>query len=85
MPRQCEFPIQFSDNRRCYRAGATPGFTIGLVLVAALSGYASLNHAAPVETPVVTRNNSATSSSSRSVDLSLPVSSKAVSALGTLS
>lgn len=84
MPRQCEFPIQFSDNRRCYRAGATPGFTLSLALVAALSGYAGFSHAAPFEMPVVTRTNSATNSSSRSVDLSLPFSSKAVSALGTL-
>lgn len=85
MPRQCEFPIQFSDNRRCYRAGETPVFTISLALVAILSGYASLNYAAPLETPAVTRTSSATSSSSRSVDLSLPVSSKAASALDTLS
>lgn len=84
MPRQCQFPIQFSDNRRCYRS-ATPGFTISLALVAALCGYAGLNHAAPLETPAVTRTNSETNSFSRSMDLSVPFSSKAASALGTLS
>ena len=85
MPRQCEFPIQFSDNRRCYRVGATPSFTISLALVAALSGYAGFSHAAPFEMPVVTRTNSETNSFNRSMDLSVPLSSKAASALGTLS
>ena len=47
MPRQCQFPVQFSDNRRCYRASTTPGFVISLALVAALAGYAGLSHAAP--------------------------------------
>ena len=47
MPRQCQFPVQFSDNRRCYRSGTTPGFAIGFALVAALTGYAGLSHAAP--------------------------------------
>ena len=46
MPRQCQFPIQFSDNRRCYRSGTTPGFVFTLAVVAALTGYAGLSHAA---------------------------------------
>jgi subtilisin family serine protease len=46
MPRQCQFPVQFSDNRRCYRSGTTPGFAIGFAIVAALSGYAGFSHAA---------------------------------------
>ena len=85
MPRQCQFPVQFSDNRRCYRSGTTPGFVISLSLVAVLSGYAGLNQAAPLETPAVTRTNSAINSSSRSVDLSFPSALNASPALGTLS
>jgi hypothetical protein len=46
MPRQCQFPVQFSDNRRCYRSGTTPGFAIGVALIAALTGYAGFSHAA---------------------------------------
>lgn len=52
MPRQCQFPIHFSDNRRCYRASTTPGFVIIFALIAALAGYAGLSHAAPV-TPTI--------------------------------
>lgn len=72
MPRQGQFPVQFSDNRRCYRSGTTPSFTIGLALVAVLSGYAGLNQAAPLDSPPVMRNSSAISSSSLSVDFKLP-------------
>jgi len=54
MPRQCQFPVQFSDNRRCYRASTAPGFVISLTLVAALAGYASLSHAAPAVANKVT-------------------------------
>jgi hypothetical protein len=50
MPRQCQFPVQFSDNRRCYRSGTTPGFAVGFAIVAALSGYAGFSHAATVVT-----------------------------------
>ncbi len=46
MPRQCQFPVQFSDNRRCYRSGTTPGFVIAVAAIAALSGYAGFSHAA---------------------------------------
>lgn len=56
MPRQCQFPIQFSDNRHCYRASSTPGFVISLALVAALAGYASFSHAAPPAPKVATPN-----------------------------
>ena len=84
MPRQCQFPVQFSDNRRCYRSGTTPGFAISLSLVAVLSGYAGINQAAPLETPAVTRTNSAINSSSRSVDFKLPSALKASPAFGTL-
>ena len=48
MPRQCQFPVQCSDNRRCYRASTTPGFVISLALVAALAGYVGVSQAAPV-------------------------------------
>ena len=84
MPRQCQFPVQFSDNRRCYRTGTTPGFTLSLTLIAVLSGYAGLNQAAPLDTPAVTRTSSVISSSSRSVDFKLPSGLKASSARGTL-
>lgn len=47
MPRQCQFPVQFSDNRRCYRASTAPGFVISVALVAALAGYVGVSHAAP--------------------------------------
>lgn len=47
MPRQCQFPVQFSDNRRCYRASTAPGFVISLALVAALAGYVGVSYAAP--------------------------------------
>ena len=49
MPRQCQFPVQCSDNRRCYRASTTPGFVISLALVAALAGYVGVSHAEPVQ------------------------------------
>ena len=42
MPRQCQFPVQFSDNRLCYRSSASPGFICVIALVAFLSGYACL-------------------------------------------
>ena len=45
MPRQCQFPVQCSDNRRCYRTSTTPGFVISLALVAALAGYAGVSQA----------------------------------------
>lgn len=47
MPRHCPFPVRSTDNRRGYRAGTVPGFTLSLALIAALSGYASLTDAAP--------------------------------------
>lgn len=47
MSHQCPFPVQSSDNRCGYRRGSAPGFTLGLALVAALSGYAGLSHGAP--------------------------------------
>lgn len=48
MPRQCQFPVQCSDNRRCYRASATAGFVLSLALVAVFAGYVGVSHAAPV-------------------------------------
>ena len=51
MPRQYQFPVQLSDNRRCYRSGSTPGFACALTLVAILAGYAGLSHAAPKLSP----------------------------------
>jgi|GEM_PF-6122888 len=47
MSRQCPFPVQLSDNRRCYRSGSAPGFTLALLLVALLAGYAGHGQAAP--------------------------------------
>jgi len=47
MSHQCPFPVRSTDNRRCYRAGSAPGFTLSLALIAALSGYAGLSDAAP--------------------------------------
>ena len=49
MSRQCPFPVRSTDNRRGYRAGSLPGCALGLALVAALLGYASFSHAAPLE------------------------------------
>jgi len=49
MSRQCPFPVRSTDNRRSYRAGSLPGCALGLALVAALLGYASFSHAAPLE------------------------------------
>jgi len=46
MSHQCPFPVRSTDNRRSYRTGSAPGFTLGLALVAALSGYAGFSHAA---------------------------------------
>jgi hypothetical protein len=54
MSRQCPFPVQFSDNRRCYRSGNAPGFTLALLLVALLAGYAGHGHAAPAAPAAVT-------------------------------
>ena len=68
---QCQVPIQFSDNRRCYRASSTPGFVICLALVAALAGYAGLAHAAAVDNAADILTSSATSSSSLSGDFKL--------------
>ena len=84
MPRQCQFPVQCSDNRRCYRSG-TPGFVIGVALLAAFAGYASLSEAAVPDKAAVTRTNSAVNSSRRVVDFKLPSDVNASSAFGTLS
>ncbi|MDO9101727.1 MAG: S8 family serine peptidase [Candidatus Nitrotoga sp.] len=47
MPRQHQFPVQFSDKNRCDHSSATPGFTRSLLLAAILAGCAGLTHAAP--------------------------------------
>ena len=83
MPRQCQFPVQCSDNRRCYRAG-TPGFVISVALLAVFTGYASLSEAAVPDKAAVTRTNSVINSSSRVVDFKLPSDVNASCALGTL-
>jgi subtilisin family serine protease len=55
MSHHCPFPVQSSDSRCSYRRGSAPGFTLGLALVAVLSGYAGLSDAAPVpEIPAAT-------------------------------
>lgn len=52
MSHHCPFPVRSSDNRRGYRTGSAPGFTLSLALMAALSGYAGISEAAPaVEIP----------------------------------
>lgn len=43
MPRQCQFPVQCSDNRRCYRT-CSAGFVCILTLIAILFGYAVFSH-----------------------------------------
>jgi subtilisin family serine protease len=50
MSHHCPFPVRSTDSRRSYRAGSAPGFTLGLALIAALSGYAGLSDAAPANT-----------------------------------
>ncbi len=47
MPRQHQFPVQFSDNNRWDDLGAMPSFARSLLLAAILAGCASLSHAAP--------------------------------------
>lgn len=47
MSHQCPFPVRSTDNRCGYRTGNATGFILSLALVAALSGYAGLSHAAP--------------------------------------
>ncbi|MFZ1547837.1 MAG: S8 family serine peptidase [Candidatus Nitrotoga sp.] len=47
MPRQHQFPVQFSDNIRRGHSSATPGFARSLLLAAILAGCANLSHAAP--------------------------------------
>jgi hypothetical protein len=51
MPRHCPVPVEFSDTRCCYRAGSAPGFTLSLLLIAVLAGYAGFSEAAPLSTP----------------------------------
>jgi hypothetical protein len=50
MSHQCPFPVRSTDNRRCYRTGSAPGFTLCLALVAALSCYAGFSQAASIQT-----------------------------------
>lgn len=45
MSNHCPFPVRSTDNRSCYRSGSTLGFTLGLALMMALSGYAGSSHA----------------------------------------
>ncbi len=52
MQHHCPFPVQFSDNRRCYRSGSAFGFPLVLLLVAVLAGYAGLGDAAPLQDAV---------------------------------
>ena len=47
MSRHCPFPVRLSDNRCCYRSGTAPGFSLSLLLVALLTGYAGFSEAAP--------------------------------------
>lgn len=58
MPRQCQFPVQFSDNRRCYRASTPAGFVLCLALVAVLAGFVGVSHAAPAQPDLLVGNAS---------------------------
>ncbi|MEW6120615.1 MAG: S8 family serine peptidase [Pseudomonadota bacterium] len=49
MLHHCPFPVVSSDNRRCYRSSSAPGFSLVLLVVAVLAGYASVSEAAPEE------------------------------------
>ncbi len=49
MSHHCPFPVRSTNSRSSYYTGTAPGFTLCLVLVAALLGYASVSHAAPSE------------------------------------
>ncbi|MBW8330347.1 MAG: S8 family serine peptidase [Thiobacillus sp.] len=53
MPHHCPFPVHSTNSRHGYHTGSAPGFTLGLALVAALSGYAGFSHAAPAATPTI--------------------------------
>lgn len=50
MPRQCQFPVQCSDNRRCYRTSTPPGLVLSVALVAVLAGYVGISHAESEQT-----------------------------------
>jgi len=59
MSHPCQFSVRSSDTRCCYRTGSVPGYTLSLALVAALSGYAGLGHAATANagsTPVTSKS-----------------------------
>lgn len=47
MPHHSPFPVQLSDHRRCYRSGSASGFSLSLLLLALLAGYAGFGEAAP--------------------------------------
>jgi hypothetical protein len=53
MQSHCPFPIQFSDNRRCYRTTNAPGFTLAVLLIAVLAGYAGFSEARTLNPGVV--------------------------------
>lgn len=50
MLHHCPFPVESSDNRRCYRSSSAPGFSLVLLVVAVLAGYAGVSEAAPQAT-----------------------------------
>jgi hypothetical protein len=54
MPRHCPVRVESSDPRCCYRTGSAPGFTLSLLLIAVLAGYAGFSKAAPLSTPDTT-------------------------------
>jgi thermitase len=47
MPRQHQFPVQFSDNSRCDHSSTTPNFARSLLLATILAGCSGLTQAAP--------------------------------------
>jgi thermitase len=49
MSHHCPFPVHISDSRRCYRFSSAPGFSLILLLVAVLAGYAGFSDAAPAQ------------------------------------
>lgn len=57
MPHHCPFPVQLSDTRRCYRSGSASGFSLSLLLLALLTGYAGFGEAAPAPASASAQGN----------------------------
>ena len=53
MSHHCPFPVRSTDSRCGYHASSVPGLSLCLALVAALSCFAGLGHAASLPTTQV--------------------------------